>query len=199
MRTSITAILAAAALLLAACGQAEIPEIVGDDLSFARGALASAGLDYDTVEVDVDDPDQDGMIQDAYYDADSRVIVEVGVLPRVTITGEFVLTGDPRLTDYSSVAEGDACFGSDGYADFGSGMNVVISDGSGNTVGTTSTGPATLTDYHPQVDALYCHTAFETQVDIVDFYEIEVGRRGGLSFSYDDLRDQDFHVSFSLG
>ena len=186
-----------AALLVACGGQPEIPDVVGEDLSFARGALGSAELEHEVEEVDVDDPDEDGLVQDTRYE-EGTVIVEVGTLPMITLTGEFTLTADPAFPSMTSVDEDDSCSGSGGYSDFGTGMNVTIRDGDGNIVGSTSTDRAEYVSTG-STEALYCQTGFETDVDIVDFYAIGIGSRGELTYSFEDLEDQDFNLSLTLG
>ena len=177
-------------------GEPNIPEVVGEDLAFTRGAMASAGLEYDVEQVEVSDPEQDGVVQSATFDSDEgRVLVEVGQLPTITITGTFTLIADPRL---DTSAEGQPCSGSGGYSDFGSGMNVTVRDDAGSIIATTNSDTAEWVQISG-VGGLWCRTAFEVDADIVDFYSIAVGRRGELSYSFDDLQAADFHVELTLG
>jgi hypothetical protein len=121
---------------------------------------------------------------------------------RQRVTGDFVLTGQPYLTGSEfggNHAVGDSCFGGRGFDDFGAGMNVTIRDAGGRIVASTSTGPARLVDYFPSLDALYCQTSFVTEMEVSDFYEVSVGRRGNLSLSHVELQADDFHVSLTLG
>ena len=193
-------LLLAAVFITACTGEQELPDVAGEDLAFARGALASADFDYDVVDVEVDDPAQDGIVQSIDSDDDGTVTVEIGVLPTVTLTGSFMLldTGN-SVQSRTGTEEGEACSGSGGYDDFDTGMNVVIRDGSGSTIGTTSSGPATFVREDGTSNTLFCQTEFEVSVDIVDFYEIEIGRRGALSYSYDELRQEGFNLALTLG
>lgn len=189
----------AAGLLVACAGEPDVPEVVGEDRSFARGALEAAELDYEIVDVDVEDPDEEGVVQEATYD-ESMVIVEVGALPTITITGDFTLvdTDQARDTDREDVVEGDPCTGTGGYSDFGSAMNVTVTDGAGEIIGTTSTGAAEYVDAG-RSSTLFCQTSFDIDVAVVDFYRIEIGSRGDMSYSFDELRDRDFHIELTLG
>lgn len=183
--------------MLVGCGGApDVPAVAGEDLAFTRGAMASAGLDYDVQDVEVSDPDQDGIVQSAVYNEDEdMVIVEVGRLPTITITGTFTLVADPKL-DASQA--GRPCSGSGGYSDFGSGMNVTIRDGSGTIIATTNTTDAEWVQLD-QVGGVWCRTSFETTADIVDYYTIAIGRRGELSYSFDELKAANFEVALTLG
>lgn len=158
--------------------------------------MASANLDYTVEEVEVSDPEQDGVVQAAEIDDETgAVVVEGGRLPLITITGGFLLVADPRLqTDQ----EGQSCSGSGGYSDFGNGMNVTVRDGTGSIIASTSTVDAQWVSIDG-VGGLWCRTSFETTAEIVDFYAIPVGRRGELSCSFDELKDRDHHVELTLG
>lgn len=137
-----------------------------------------------------------------------------------SITGEFT------LTDTESVmGEATSCRGTGGYDDFGAGMNVTVKNGRGQIVasGSTENIPA---DYLAEddldaksddevgsdtdemsddekldlfFDYIGCVVIFEVEVPVEDFYSIEVGRRGDLSYSYEDLEEMDWAVALSLG
>lgn len=200
MGTSATRVLVAMAVcsaVLVACGGApDIPDVVGEDLAFTRGAMASAELEYDVQEVEVSATDQDGVVQSAAFDDEaSKVVIEVGALPTITITGTFTLVADPELDESRA---GETCSGSGGYSDFGDGMNVTIRDGNGTIIATTSSRDTKWTSLDG-VGGLWCRTSFESTADIVDFYEISIGRRGELSYSFDELEAVDFDVALTLG
>lgn len=97
-------------MILTACGgPAELPDVEGEDLQFTRGAMESAEIEYDVEEVEVDDPEEDGIVQRAYRDEDGNVIVEVGTTPTITITGEFQLTDEMKFKSISGDLAGDRC------------------------------------------------------------------------------------------
>lgn len=135
---------------------------------------------------------------------------------KTTVRGIFTLQDEEGFT-----GSWNSCSGDGGYSDFGPGMNVTIRDGAGEIVGTGSTRSLTeaetlgdLDDPDSTIpgdaDAMqlagtfaktlgYCAVAFETEVNDAEFYEIEVGRRGSLTYSADELREREYFVELSLG
>ena len=113
-----------------------------------------------------------------------------------TLTGQFILIDSDILGDW------DSCFGSGGYDDFGAGMDVTVTDGDGKIIATATTENITSTDEDADTakDADFlCAVKFATEVPKVPFYEIEVGSRGDLSYSQEELAAEDWHVQLSLG
>lgn len=127
------------------------------------------------------------------------------------IRGTFTLTSSTLAGALTS------CAGTGGYSDFAAGMNVTVKDGSGRIVGVGSATnlsdddlPATTTppdDLEFQLAGVQasahthtqCWLKFTVPIKKADFYQIEVGHRGGLSYSYDDLKKNDFFVQLTLG
>ena len=105
-----------------------------------------------------------------------------------TLTGELVLTDSGGYSDdYGS------CTGSGGYDDIRAGALVVVRDGGGETLATSS-----LDDGEESGGA--CVFSFEvTDVPDADFYEVEVSHRGGLTWSQQELDDEGWDVALSLG
>lgn len=178
----------AAALLLIGCGGVDIPNVVGETEDVARGAMIAAGAEYEVEYETTDEAAPGTVIRVETEDVGvNDAVLIVAEAPTITITGSFSLTDG-----FHDV--GQSCSGSGGYSDFGQGMNVTIRDGDGNVVGSGATGPA------EGQSPGWCVTEFEIEdVEIVDFYEIEVGQRGSLSYSYEDLESNDFNVDLTLG
>lgn len=116
------------------------------------------------------------------------------------------------------------CSGSGGYSDFGPGMDIEITDQDGKIIGSGSTmSLSTLQDEQPEYfeeafsafaepgesdddlqlddDALVmCIVAALVPIEGgADFYKVDVGRRGDLSYSYKEMEENDWSVSLSLG
>jgi hypothetical protein len=121
------------------------------------------------------------------------------------------------LVDISDISGtvGD-CFGTGGYDDFGSGMNVTVRDERGDLVGSAQmlsleSLKATQPEFYEQIEAggsqdlsaevdLTCEIATLVQIeDGSDIYEIEIGRRGDSSVTRAELDGKDWIVSLSLG
>ena len=105
-----------------------------------------------------------------------------------------VLTGEFTLNDEDIIGTGDHCFGTGGYDDFGPGMNVTVRDGNGSII---ASGDTVSSDAFP--DNYSCTVEFAVEVDDVEFYAIEVGHRGELSYSKEELEEQGWNVSLVLG
>jgi hypothetical protein len=105
------------------------------------------------------------------------------------VAGTFDLFDDRFLYQ----ANGSSCSGSGGYADIRAGVPVTVRDESGTLLASSS-----LRD--GEVDGLRCVFTFELgDIERSDFYTFEVGRRGELTYSHDELAANGWHVGFYLG
>ena len=131
-----------------------------------------------------------------------------------TIHGQFTLfsAGDVR----GSPTE---CEGTGGYSDVDAGMPVTARDQDGKIVGSshtrngesldelarriadsdTASDVAKGRDLVSQSEGLACILLFDVDVENADFYEIEVGRRGKISYSKTELDKRKWKVAFTLG
>lgn len=127
----------------------------------------------------------------------ATVVLAVGVwwgFGRVT---EHVVSGDLSLTDSSStsdLAAGDGCSGSGGYDDMTEGAQVVLEDGDGSTLATSSLS-------NGEYDGSACVFTFSlTGATKAKFYVVKVGSsRGDMRYSYAELAGQDWTVHLTLG
>lgn len=155
-------------------------------------------------------------------------IAVVGALVLVSLGGDDgpTMTGQFTLSDTESISgTAESCRGTGGYSDFGPGMNVTIRNGSGEIVASGNTSSLDAEEQYgsdsdaaeqeepegdeepmsPQelADAMFdflgCTVVFEVDVPTEDFYAIEVGRRGELSYSRQELEEKDWNVSLTLG
>ena len=129
-----------------------------------------------------------------------------------SVQGVMVLFDDEDL-----IGSWDSCFGTGGYDDFGPGMNVTVRDGSGNIVGSGRTESLSEDDLPPadvdeddwtklqeSADAAegkdsFCFVKFDVPIESADFYEIEVGKRGALSYSESELEENGYWAALTLG
>jgi hypothetical protein len=128
-----------------------------------------------------------------------------------TLPENDVITGVFTLTDSAVNGSYTTCYGTGGYDDFGPGVNVTVRDQDGSIVGSSSTRNLARGDdnLRPEMDEVVnlaiqypdvsCTVLFEVEVNPAEFYEIEVGSRGGLSYSADELDSRDWWVELSLG
>lgn len=158
-----------------------------------------------------------------------RLPLLLGLLILLALLGGFVslvrglgnkeIKGSMLLFD-SDVEEPllDNCSGTGGYSDFGHGMPVTVRNEDGRTIGTSSTRNAPLGTLAERlamnkevsdaqaarrslrnIEGQGCMVIFEVEVDQSEFYEVEVGRRGEITYSHEDLLESDWYVELSLG
>jgi hypothetical protein len=121
------------------------------------------------------------------------------------ITGTFKLFS----ADGGVIATGGQCLGARGYDDIGVGTGVIIRDGSGATLASTKLATSTgktvnelMPGKYPELAnrVVQCNYTWSApQVADADFYEIEVGHRGGITLSKEELKAAGWKVSTSLG
>lgn len=133
------------------------------------------------------------------------------------MSGTFTLNDDAD----SVIGSWNDCSGTGGYDDIGPGMNVTVRNGSGEIVATTDTvsltreivqtttlGKPEMTDdevdelvdtMETLVDIGLCVVYFEVDVPVTEFYEVGVGSRGELSYTFEELKDAGFSVNLSIG
>ena len=108
----------------------------------------------------------------------------------ITVDGTLTL-GD--FTKFGNMKAGDSCEGTGGYDDINRSTQVVAKDGN-DILAITSLGAGSADSTG---NCLYSFTL--NNIDKKDFYSFEVSHRGVLNFSYDELKDQDYKVDFTLG
>ena len=138
------------------------------------------------------------------------------------------LRGVAVLLDEPGDVEGswDSCSGTGGYEDFSAGMRIAIKGSEGEIVGSGTVMNVnddllgTLAEMNDDVgwwspdeelsasdvksslqegEGIGCVLYFEADIKDSDFYAIELGSRGDLSYSKEELADRNFTVSLNLG
>ena len=108
-----------------------------------------------------------------------------------TISGTF------QLVDKDISRLGQECRGTGGYSDIQSGLDVIIKSGSGNIIAKGNLGSD---NYKGEYSRVTCNFPFSIgRIPKSKFYTIEVGRRGALTYSYDELEERDWKVELNLG
>lgn len=132
--------------------------------------------------------------------------------------GLRVLTGRLTLDDTSEDASGNkfgsqnnpgspgqTCFASSrGYSDIRTGAPVVVQDGSGDVIATTSleegrTIDAGPIEFLPGGRLYLCQWRFTVSIPDAEFYVVEVSHRGGRTYSRAELAASNWTVELSLG
>lgn len=92
---------------------------------------------------------------------------------------------------------GELCRGTGGYDDVREGAQVVVKDGGGKIIASTSlsSGKVARPEY-----TWRCQFEFTIEdVPKADFYQIEVSHRGALTYPRQELEERGWFVSFTLG
>lgn len=136
--------------------------------------------------------------------SDPRTTGATVVTVAALVVGAFVLfgqpphhhlTGDLSLSVASDLAVGATCDGSGGYSDIAGGTQVVLEDGSGSTLATT-----TLSD--GAYDGTSCVFHFDLlNVPKKAFYALRMGNasRGDQRYSYSDMVSRHWATHLDLG
>lgn len=122
------------------------------------------------------------------------------------------------LIDVGGISgESETCRDSGGYSDFGPGMDVTVRGTDGDIVGTSTTRNGSEDEIRRRLIAAgeltednadefldlgslgFCSVLFDVEVGPSDFYEFDIGRRGHISATKEELEDSAWTVSFSLG
>lgn len=110
-----------------------------------------------------------------------------------TVTGSFVLT-DTSVDLAGITAIGGQCQGTDGYSDLGPGTPVTLKDENGTILADASLSLGTGTS--SQCTFTFTLTGVP---DTARFYSVEVGRRGAITDSHDELQAAGWMFSLSMG
>jgi hypothetical protein len=149
------------------------------------------------------------------------LVVVIGVVVVATRGGDdkIQLRGLFILFDKDVDGSPDDCHGTGGYSDFGPGQPVTVRNSTGQIIGAGTTRATTskaeftsrlsavekgtsieaAATVYDRAEGIVCPLLFEVKVPRVDFYEIEIGRRGKITETLEDLQKNQFVVEFSLG
>ena len=172
---------------------AVVPVVVDEERSFAAGALRSAGFDIN-VRTRADGDVREGHVLEQSPAGGSRVRKGSQITLVVSELPSFALNGTFTLFD-STGGTSTNCYGRGGYSDIESGVAVTVKDGFGTILATGSLGNG-----QRSAAGGSCRFPFRIRdVKQSDFYSIEVGRRGSLSYSHSEMLANNWEVAFSLG
>lgn len=111
------------------------------------------------------------------------------VLETATVSGTFVLVDAMARTGYSSLAtNGPSCEGADGFSDIGRDTKVIVRNGTGDPLTTTTLGEGHL-------DGVTCTYSFTFPItEGQDRYVVSVSHRGEFSYTFDQLQTAGVHI-----
>jgi hypothetical protein len=109
---------------------------------------------------------------------------------RHVITGTFTLLGTEG-DDFLNLTTG--CTGTGGYDDVQAGLQVTVSDQTGTVIGNGALGSG-------ETIGEGCQFRFQVDnVPLATFYRLEVGRRGEISYSLDQMKRASWSAALTLG
>jgi len=122
------------------------------------------------------------------------LVVGFGYLATLVFhTNTYSILGTFTLYDTDLGGSSSNCYGTGGYSDITAGLAVTVRSGDGTVIATgnlgTGTGGSTYCDFLLAVG----------DVPKEDFYSIEVGHRGELTYSFDEMVRRDWTVALTLG
>ena len=116
---------------------------------------------------------------------------KIGGSDTYRIVGSFELFGK-EADDFASLGP-SGCTGIGGYSDIATGQQVIIRNQSGDIIATSQFEP------DPTASSKDCRFVFVAEVPDATFYSFEIGRRGELAYSKQEMEDNDWRVEFALG
>ena len=174
------------------CGTSvRVPEIIGTDEGYAKGLLIGANLEPVVVEEPVLDVPAGEVLRQTpapgtEVNEASEVTLVVAVSPEFEIIGTFTLGPD-------GTQSAGSCNGTGGYRDIKAGLPVTLRDGAGAVLATSRLDNGTR-------DGRRCTFGFQLpDIPQAEFYAVEVGRRGELTYSFAEMQASDWKVSLTIG
>jgi hypothetical protein len=133
--------------------------------------------------------------------AETNTINGTFALQGSALTGTEVEDSDTPNENFSTDKElglaGNGCQGTNGYDDIAVGLQVIVSDGSGTVIANSS-----LEQGQVVKDKFWNNCEFPftvSNVPTAKFYKVQVGGRGQVSYSYDQMQANGWKVRLSLG
>jgi hypothetical protein len=118
-----------------------------------------------------------------------------------SIQGTMTISGNSESVYFDSFngKVGELCEGTGGYDDIGPGIQAAVKNETGKLLATGDVGPGEVVD--ASQGFVVCELPFEIKdvPDSAKFYVVEVGDRGELSYSHEEMVEQGWQLALSLG
>jgi hypothetical protein len=130
--------------------------------------------------------------------SNSKQVQGIAALPFVPKPEVYAIKGKMTLVDSDLDGSDENCYGTGGYSDIKAGMPVTIKDGSGAIIATGDTGSGSKPT-GSEHSSVQCTFSFSVgNIPKADFYQVQVGRRGGLNFSFAEIQEKNWEIALSL-
>jgi len=113
-------------------------------------------------------------------------------------SSNYSIKGNIKLVDSAIRGGNDNCYGTGGFADMDGYMQVTVRDANGSIIATdhTSNGKRPNGEY----SSVVCNFSFKlNNIPKSNFYSIEIGRRGKLNYSFEQMQEMQWDLGLSLG
>lgn len=135
--------------------------------------------------------------QESWLKSNNKLVLLGGGLAVLVVLGLLFALAGNKTHDVAGTfefsGEYGSCQGSGGYSDIGSGTEATLYSGSGEVLASTELGIGSE-------QSGYCEFTFTfNDVPETDFYQFEVGDRGKLKVSLDEMKANGWSVGGSLG
>lgn len=130
--------------------------------------------------------------------SNSKQAQGIAALPFVPKPEAYAIKGKMTLVDSDLGGSDENCYGTGGYSDIQSGMPVTIKDGSGAIIATGDVGIGSK-PAESQYSSVQCMFSFSVgNIPKADFYQVQVGRRGVLNYSFAEIQQKNWEIALSL-
>lgn len=130
--------------------------------------------------------------------SNSKQAQGIAALPFVPKPEVYAIKGKMTLVDSDLGGSDENCYGTGGYGDIQSGMPVTIKDGSGAIIATGDVGIGSKPT-GSKYSSVQCMFSFSVgNIPKADFYQVQVGRRGVLNYSFAEIQQKNWEIALSL-
>jgi hypothetical protein len=120
-------------------------------------------------------------------------------IPFIPKAESYSVKGSVTLVDSEIGGTASNCYGTGGFDDINASMPVTIKDSAGAIIATGETGVGSQPS-DSEYSSVQCKFEFTiNEIPKSNFYQIQVGRRGNLNYSFEDMTKNGWEVKLSLG
>lgn len=114
-----------------------------------------------------------------------------------TVPGRHAISGEIKLVSSELAGNPGYCYGQNDFKDIEGNIKITIRNGTGDIIGLgkTETGISST----PGVLNVVCFFKFSVKnIPRSDFYSIEIARRKGVNFSFDELQEMGWNTVLQI-
>lgn len=181
---------------VAGCNSIKVSNVTGEDIGYAKGILKGQGFEVEVIEeTDAEIPSGQVLSQEPA----AETSLKKGELVRLVVAKSPIYSLKGTITLIDSDIEGvNYCYGTGGYSDIKGGMAVTVMNEKGEIL---ATGSVENGKRPPgQFSEVSCVLEFQLEeIPKSNFYSIEIGRRGKLNYSFEEIQKNNWELELSIG